>query len=372
MGRGAAGWRGGRGGRRPVRHSGRDSEPEAGRDGERDAGRDGALRREFIGAALASVAAVLGAAAAASTPAPARAAAFPSRPIRIVVPFGAGGIADLCARTVGQAIGDELGTQVIVENKPGAGGVVATGQVAKAQPDGHTLLLMSNATAVSTALFRSLPFDPLRDFAPVSTLGAFGLAILVAPASRFTDLAGLVRVAREQPGRLTVGTIAIGSTQNLAAELFRSSAGLDFQIVPFNGTPALLTAVLGGHVDAAFEIVGPAIAQTGPKSPRVLAVTSERRSPRLPDVPTVSETMLPGYRVTSWNALAAPAHTPPEVIDRLNQEVRRALAAPAVMAQLRQLGVDPRPGTPEDLARLLAGETRRWAEVIERAGIERQ
>jgi tripartite-type tricarboxylate transporter receptor subunit TctC len=315
---------------------------------------------------------VLAAAAAASTSARARAAAFPSRPIRIVVPFGAGGIADLCARTVGQAIGDELGTQVIVENKPGAGGVVATGQVAKAQPDGHTLLLMSNATAVSTALFRSLPFDPLRDFAPVSMLGAFGLAILVAPASRFPDLAGLVRFARAQPGGLTVGTIAIGSTQNLAAELFRSSAGLDFQIVPFNGTPALLTAVLGGHVDAAFEIVGPAIAQTGPKSPRVLAVTSERRSPLLPDVPTVSETVLPGYRVTSWNALAAPARTPPEVIARLNEAVRHALAAPAVTAQLRQLGVDPRPGAPEDLARLLAGETRRWAEVIERARIERQ
>jgi tripartite-type tricarboxylate transporter receptor subunit TctC len=297
---------------------------------------------------------------------------FPERPISLLVPFAPGGIADLTARAVAEEMARSLGQPVVVENKPSAGSVVASSAVATARPDGHTLLLMSNATAVSTALFRSLPFDPLRDFAPVSMLGAFGLAILVAPASRFPDLAGLVRFAREQPGRLTVGTIAIGSTQNLAAELFRSSAGLDFQIVPFNGTPALLTAVLGGHVDAAFEIVGPAIAQTGPKSPRVLAVTSERRSPLLPDVPTVSETVLPGYRVTSWNALAAPARTPPEVIARLNEAVRHALAAPAVTAQLRQLGVDPRPGAPEDLARLLAGATRRWAEVIERARIERQ
>ncbi len=328
-------------------------------------------RREFVASGFASAAVAL-AAAATSGPARVHAASFPSRPIRIVVPFGAGGIADLCARAVGQAIAEQLGAQVIVENKPGAGGVVATGQVAKAQPDGHTLLLMSNATAVSTALFRSLPYDPLRDFAPVSTLGSFGLAILVAPGSRFPDLAALMGFARAQPGRLTVGTIAIGSTQNLAAELLRASAGVDFQIVPFNGTPALLTAVLGGHVDAAFEIVGPTIAQTGARAPRVLAVTSERRSPLMPAVPTVGETVLPGYRVSSWNALAVPAGTPAPVIARLNQAVLRALALPAVSARLRALGVEARGSTPEELGSLLAGETRRWREVIERAGIEKQ
>ena len=303
---------------------------------------------------------------------PGRAQTFPSKPIRIVVPFGAGGVGDLCARAVGQALAQELRGQVVVENKPGAGGVVASGQVARAQADGHTLLLVSNATAVSGALFRSLPYDPLRDFSPISTLGAFGLAIVVGPDSRFRDVAELVRFARAQPDRLTVGTISIGSTQHLAAELFASSAGLRLQIVPFNGTPALLSALHGGHVDAAFEILGPAIAQAGPRAPRVLAVTSERRSPLAAGAPTVAETVLPGYQVASWNGLAAPAGTPPEVIARLNQATRSALATPAVATRLRALGVDPRPGSPEDLGRLLASETKRWAEVIERAGIERQ
>ncbi len=330
-------------------------------------GRRGAQRRALVAAALVSAAT-----AAAIVPRPSRAGGFPSRPIRIVVPFGAGGIGDLCARAVGQALAQELRGQVVIENKPGAGGVVASGQVAKAQADGHTLLLVSNATAVSGALFRSLPYDPLRDFAPVSTLGAFGLAVVVAPGSPLRDIAGLVAFARAQPGRLTVGTINIGSTQHLAAELFASSAGLRVQVVPFNGTPALLTALHGGHVDAAFEILGPAIAHTGPRALRVLAVTSERRSPLLPEAPTIAETVLPGYQVASWNGLAAPAGTPPEVIARLNEATRRALASPAVASQLRALGVEPRPGTPEDLARLLASETRRWAEVIERAGIERQ
>jgi tripartite-type tricarboxylate transporter receptor subunit TctC len=288
------------------------------------------------------------------------------------VPFGAGGIADLSARAVAQGLAEDLGTQVVVENKPGAGGVVAAGQVAKAEPDGHTLLLMSNGTAVSAALFRSLPYDTLRDFAPISTLGSFGLAIAVPADSRFASLAELLRFARAQPGRLTVGTIAVGSTQHLAAELFRASAGIDVQIVPFNGTPALITALLGGHVDAAFEIVGPALTQSGGRPLRVLAVTSERRSALLPDTPTVRETVLPGYQVSSWNALAAPARTPAPVVARLNEAVQRALAMPAVARRLRELGVEVQPGTPEALGRLLAGEVRRWAAVIEAARIEKQ
>jgi len=300
------------------------------------------------------------------------AASFPSKPVRVVVPFGPGGIADLCVRTIAPPMGEALGTQVVVENKPGAGGVVGTGQVAKAAPDGHMLLLTSNATAVSSALFRSLPYDPLRDLAPISTIGSFGLAIVVRADSRFSDLAALMRFVRERPGRLNVGTINIGSTQHLAAELFRARAAADFQIVPFNGTPAVLTALHGGHVDAAFEIVGPAIAQTGPGALRVLAVTSERRSPLLPAVPTVGETVLPGYEVSSWNALSAPAGTPPAVVARLNRAVADALATPEVAKRLRELGVEPRASGPQELDALLTRETRRWREVVERAGIERQ
>jgi len=290
----------------------------------------------------------------------------------VVVPFGAGGVADLTVRVIAPALAGELRTQVVIENRPGAGGVVASGMVAKAEPDGHTLLLMSNATAVSAALFRSLPYDPLRDFAPISTLGSFALAIAVAADSPLRSLDELIRFARAHPGRLDVGTINVGSTQHLAAELFRSDAGLQMQVVPFNGTPALLAALHGGHVAAAVEILGPALVQSGARPLRVLAVTSQRRSPLLPDVPTVAEAALPGFQVASWNALAAPARTPDAVIARLGQAVWRALADPAVVARLRALGVDPQPGTPQALGSLLASETRRWAGVIERARIERQ
>jgi tripartite-type tricarboxylate transporter receptor subunit TctC len=313
----------------------------------------------------------LAGAAAAGTPR-ARAQAFPSRPIRIVVPFGAGGIADLTARTLAQALAEDPRWQLVVENRPGAGGVVAAQQVAKAEPDGHTLLLMSNGTAVSASLFRSLPYDPLRDFAPVCTIGSFALAIAVPGDSRFATLAELLRFARAQPGKLNVGTVNVGSTQHLAAELFRSSAGVDLQVVPFNGTPALLAALAGGHVDAAFEIVGPALSQSGGRPLRVLAVTSERRSPLLPDTPTVHEAALPGYKVASWNAIAAPARTPGPVVAALNAAVHRALAAPPAAKRLRALGVDVHPGTPDDLARLLASEVRRWSAVIEAARIEKQ
>jgi tripartite-type tricarboxylate transporter receptor subunit TctC len=319
-------------------------------------------RRAFV-AALACAAAPIR---------PALAQPFPSRPIRIVVPFGPGGIADLTARTLAQALAEDPRWQVVVENRPGAGGVVAAQQVAKAEPDGHTLLLMSNGTAVSASLFRSLPYDTLRDFAPVCTIGSFALAIAVPGDSRFASLAELLRFARAQPGKLNVGTVNVGSTQHLAAELFRSSAGLDLQVVPFNGTPALLAALVGGHVDAAFEIVGPALAQPGGRSLRVLAVTSERRSPLLPDTPTVHEAALPGYKVASWNAIAAPARAPGPVVAALNAAVHRALATPAVAKRLRELGVDPQPGTPDDLARLLASEVRRWSAVIDAARIEKQ
>ena len=172
----------------------------------------------------------------------AQAQTFPSKPIRIVVPFGAGGVADLTARTVAGRLAEQLGQSVVIENKPGAGGVVAADTVLKAEPDGHTLLLMSNGTAVSAGLFKSLPFDTLKDFAPISTLGYFDIAILAPADSRFKSLAELLAFARSNPGKLNIGSINIGSTQNLAAELFKSTAAMDVQIVPFNGTPAVVTA----------------------------------------------------------------------------------------------------------------------------------
>ena len=303
---------------------------------------------------------------------PARADTLSTRPIRLVVPFGAGGIADLTARAVAQAMAEGLRTQIVIENKPGAGGIAAAETVARAAPDGHTLLLMSNGNAVSVNLFRSLPFDPARDFSPVCGLGAFGLGIVVPAASAHRTLADLLAWARSNPGKLNLGTINIGSTQNLAGELFRTRAAIEAQIVPFNGTPALITALRGGHVDAGVEILGPLKAQLNPTGLRLLAVSSARRSTDFPEVPTASEAGVPGYEASSWNALAAPARTPSEIIARLNQTARAALDSAPVRQRLAELGVEPIGGTPQALADLLASEIRRWGEVIERAGIAKQ
>ena len=298
--------------------------------------------------------------------------AFPTKPIRIIVPFGAGGIADITARTVAQSMSETLGQQVLVDNRPGAGGIVASEAVAKALPDGYTLLLMSNGTAVSAGLFKTLPFDPVRDFATVSTLGFFDIALVTGTESRFKTLAELIAFGRANPGKLNIGTINIGSTQNLAGELFKSSAGIDAQIVPFKGTPALITALRGGEIDLAVEILGPVMAQISAKAVRVLAVMGDKRFDGLPEVPTVREAGIANFSVASWNALAAPAKTPRDVIARLNREVAAAVNSPAVRQRLKELGVDARAGTPDQLNDLLASEIKRWTEVINRARIEKQ
>lgn len=295
-----------------------------------------------------------------------------SEPVRIVVPFGAGGIADLTARAVGRGMQAALATTVVIENKPGAGGVVAGTQVAKARPDGHTLLLVSNGTAVSEALFRRLPFDALKDFAPVGTLAGFPIAITVRADSPLRSLADLLADAKQRPGRLNIGTIAIGSTQHLSAELFKTVAGLDFTVVPFNGTPNLITAIRAGDVDAGFEILGPLLPQVSGRALRLLAVSSARRSPASPDVPTVIEAGVADFDVVSWNGLAAPVATPAATIDKLAAAIRAALADADVNRALAQLGVEALPETPAVLGRRLHDETRRWRDVIDRAGIERR
>jgi tripartite-type tricarboxylate transporter receptor subunit TctC len=301
-----------------------------------------------------------------------RAQAFPSKPVRIVVPFGAGGVADLTARVVAQKLGEGLRQSVIVDNRPGAGGIVAGEAVAKSAPDGHTLLLMSNGTAVSAGLFKSLPFDAQKDFAPVATLGFFDLALISAANGRFQSLQDMLAYAKANPGKLNVATINIGSTQHLTAELLKTSAGVDFQVVPFNGSPAVLTALRGGQVDVAVEILGPMMGQIASKTVRPLAVMGAKRAPGLPDVPTVRESGVSGFNVASWNALAAPANTPPEVIALLNREVGKALASPELRKQLAELNVTPAGGPPEQLRELLASETRRWSDVIARANVPRQ
>ena len=303
-----------------------------------------------------------------------QAQAYPSKPIRIVVPFGAGGVADLTARTVGQQLGEKLGQSVIIENKPGAGGVSAGETVARAPADGYTLLLMSNGTAVSSGLFKSLPFDPQKDFAPISLLGTFDIGIVVPENSKFKNLADLLEAAKAQPGKLNVATINVGSTQNLAAELFKNTAGVDVQVVPFNGTPAVINALRGGQVDAAVEILAPLKGQFAGKTLRPLAVLGDKRPTGMGEVPTVSETggAFKAFNVASWNALAAPAGTPREVIVKLNRELQGVLTSAEMKKKLADLNVDARHSTPEQLGGLLSSEIKRWSDVITQAKIPRQ
>ena len=297
---------------------------------------------------------------------------FPSKPLRIVVPFGAGGVADLTARTVAQKLSESLGQSVVVDNRPGAGGVVAGDAVAKAEADGHTLLLISNGTAVSAGLFKNLPYDTLHDFAPVSTLGFFDLAIVTPADSPFKNLGELLAYAKANPGKLNIASINVGSTQNLAAELFKTTAGIDVQIVPYNGSPAVITALRGKQVHAAVEILAPLLSQINSGALRALAVTGAARASVLPDVPTAKESGVVGFVASSWNGLAVPAKTPKAVIERLNRDVVAALNGADVKKRLRDLNVDAQSSTPEQAAELLRSETKRWGDVIIRAKIAPQ
>ncbi|MDP3699874.1 MAG: tripartite tricarboxylate transporter substrate binding protein [Hylemonella sp.] len=297
---------------------------------------------------------------------------FPSKPLKIIVPFGPGGVADLTARTVGQKLSQTLGQPVVIENKPGAGGIGAADTVAKSAPDGYTLLLMSNASAVTATLFNKLPYDTVKDFTPVSTLGFFDIAVVTATESRFKTLGEVLAYARANPGKLNVGSINIGSTQNLAAELFKSNAGVDMQIVPFNGTPAVVNALRGGQIDVAVEIVSPIMGQIKGGALRALAITDTERSALLPDVPTSKEAGLPNYQASSWNGLAVPAGTPKDVVARLHREIAAALQDPEVSKKLRDLNIEPRSSTPEQTQAFLQSEIKRWGDVIIKANIPRQ
>jgi tripartite-type tricarboxylate transporter receptor subunit TctC len=321
---------------------------------------------KLVKAAMAALA--LGAALAS----PAHAQNFPAKPVRIIVGFGAGGVADVTARIVAQKLSEQMGQQVLVENRPSAGGIVAAQEVAKAEPDGHTLLLMSNGNAVSASLFKALPYDTLADFAPVSTLGFFDIAVVVNADSKINTMADLLAYARANPGKLNIGTINIGSTQHLSAELFKAMSGVDAVTVPFKGSPAVVTALRGNEVQVAFDMLAPIMPQAKAGAVKILAVTSDRRFPGLPDVPTVAEAGVTGYQASSWNALAAPAKTPRAVIDRLNKEVQAALADPAVKEKLQGLGVTARGSSPEAMRQLLVSDIDKWRKVIETAKIERQ
>jgi len=297
---------------------------------------------------------------------------YPSKPVRIVLPFGPGGVADITTRTIAPRLGEGLGQQVVVENMPGAGGIRAASEVAKAEPDGHTLLLLTNGNAVSQALFKSLPYDPVNDFAMISTVGFFSLVIVTGGNSKYKTLQEVIAAAKQSPGKLNIGTITPGGTQHLAGELFRSTAGIDALVVPHKTTGEVVIGVRNGSLDIGVDFIAPLISAIKAGDLRALAVTAGKRQPQLPDVPTVQEAGVPGYDVTSWNALAAPAKTPAAVIRRVQVELEKALAAPEVQKRFAELGVEPSASTPERLRAFFISESRRWSRVVEAAKIPKQ
>ena len=297
---------------------------------------------------------------------------YPTKPIRLLVPFGPGGVGDITARIAAQKMGEAMGQQIVIDNRPSAGGIVATELVAKSAPDGYTLLLLNNTNAVSAAMFRKLPYDIVKDFAMVSTLGAFSLVMVVSPDSPVKTLKDLIAQARANPGKLNIGTINIGSTQHLSAELFKSLAHVDMVHVPFNATGTVITGLRANNVQVMVDFLPPLVGQIKGGGLRALAVTPAKRFAILPETPTVAEAGVPGYEVTGWNGVAAPAKTPRAIIMRLSQELHAAVNAPDVVKRFQELGVEPNLRTPEAMRDFVIAEVAKYNKVIDNARIPRQ
>ncbi len=297
---------------------------------------------------------------------------YPDRPVRIVLPFAPGGLADVTFRVVAEKLTDLLGKPVVIENTPGAGGIAAAASVSRGKPDGHALLALTNGTAISKALFKNLPYDPIKDFSPISFAAYFDLIVVAKADGPHRSLADLLRVARANPGKLNIGSINPGSSQNLSAELFKSTAGIDVAIVPFKSSPEVFAAVMSGQIDAAFEAYTAARPLVDGGRLSVLANTASKRAAYLPTAPSVQEAGVPGYEVVGWNALGAPAGTPQEVIMQINRHMNTVVAMPDVRKRLLALGADAYAGTPEELRTRFAADIAKWGEVIKRAGIALQ
>jgi len=325
-----------------------------------DSGFNTGRRRVLRGTALLALGAAAGAMQCAF------AQGYPSRAIRIIVPWGPGGLVDVGGRVVGDALQKAFDHPTAVENLPGAAGTLGAHQVAKATPDGHTLLMGTSSIAIDVAGGRALPFDPTRDLAPVALVADTHSVLIVPPASPIKSVADLIGAAKTKPGELSYGTPGIGSPAHLFSELFAQSAGVRMLHVPYGRAP-VMNDLMGGRLDVMFATIPVALPQIRNGQVRPLAVTSARRFPLLPEVPVVSEAGVPGYQATQWLGVFVPAATPNEIVQRLHAEITKAINSPAVASALQQRGLDPRTGSPDEFKRVIAADIQKWAQVI-RAG----
>jgi tripartite-type tricarboxylate transporter receptor subunit TctC len=295
---------------------------------------------------------------------------YPSRPISMVIGFAPGGGTDTASRIIAKKLGENLGQSVLVENKPGAGGNIATDHVAKAAPDGYTILLGSvGSLTVAPHIVKKLPYDPRRDLAPITMAVVFPNVLVVHPSVPAQNLAEFVKLAQAKPGTVTYGSSGIGGAGHLAGELFRIVAKADIVHVPYKGGGPAVADLLGGQISAVFATPASGGAHVKAGKLRALAVTGAKRTPFLPDVPTIAESGYPGYEATNWYAYVAPARTPKEILGRLNRELVNVLSSGDVRAQLENHGLEPMPGTSEELAKYIEREYATWGRVVKEARI---
>lgn len=308
-------------------------------------------------------------AAAALLPVAAVAQPFPTRPIRIIVPYPPGGALDVTARAIAHEIMKQFEQPVVVENRAGAGGNVGSAEVARAAPDGYTLLAITSAIhAINPALYAKMPFDPNKDFAPIASLVLLNNVLVVHPSVPAKSVQELIALAKSQPGKMTFASSGSGTTVHLSGELFKSMAGVDMLHIPYKGSAPAVADLLAGHVNIMFENI-PAVAQLIRNGKlRPLGVTGAKRSPLFPDLPTIAESGLPGYASSVAYGLVAPAGTPKEIIDRLNAAAVKGANSKEFRERMEPLGYEIIPGSPEDMAEMLKAETVRWAPVIKASG----
>src|SRR5690349_4839688 len=289
---------------------------------------------------------------------------YPNKRVRLILPFGAGGVADVTARLVTERLGEKLGQRFVIENMAGAGGINAARAVLSAPADGYTLALFSNGTAISVSLFKNLGFNPVTDFVPVSSMGYFAFIFVTQASARYPTLADFIKAAKGEPGALSVGTINVGSTQNLSAQLFKSTAGVDVAIVPFRSSPDVLIALLRGDIQMAIENYSAVQSHVADKAAIAVSSSGTVRTTFLPEVPTVKEAGGGDFEARSWNAIFAPKGTPPEVIRTLNAALREVLAAPDMQKRALDLGIEAKASSPEEILERLRSDIDKWAQVI--------
>jgi tripartite-type tricarboxylate transporter receptor subunit TctC len=299
---------------------------------------------------------------------PANAQTYPTKPIRLVVPYPAGQGTDIMARAIGQRLAERLGHPVVIDNRPGAGGNIGTDHVAKSTPDGYTLLMGTNAThAMNASLYSNVQFDPVRDFSPIILVGTLPLILVAHPAIPANSVKDVMELAAAKPGALNFG---IGSTSSrVSAELFKRMMNIDIALVLYKGATAMFTELIGGHIQFGFETVATALPQVNAGKVKPIAVTSIKRTDLAPTVPTFAESGVAGYDVVGWNALFAPKGAPPEIVAKLNAEVGKILHAPEMKQLMASIGFEPAGGTAEQLAAYVRTESSKWGQIIKATGI---